>query len=570
MEPKESKDKELEKKEEKLEIFIGGGIELISEEEAEKTKKFINPNATALRNLDADLFGKFKPKYYGFIQQCQLCAFGPCDLSRNRKGACGMRLNLQMSREALIISISGASSYLARASELYKYAVKKYTYFEILNLKKEETAIINLLCGYDPIMVGDLKKALRYGNEQIVHLISSTHMGQEASDFDYNSKALHAGMISLLALEIYEILRKFLYEKEKKIYAKNEIKGNIVVIGEFVKTFSLLNLPVNIIRLGSDDVNYINSIVNYSYEILKYADVIVIGEGNVKCDIIEMAKNVGIPVFATSSRNLAGLADISNLSVDEIFNKIKNKEICGGFINSTEKLTEVILTFVEKNPKETKNPEAAEATGVKNELIKEINISEKLEKSPIILLFGDANFSDLNKNDLNEILNNFLSKNFFVFTAGDIGFSVELKHENLLNLGSKSAGVHLIENLIIKASERIGEIPVGNFDKIAEYIRNKFNIVGIFLGSTTQEDFSISNGVMRLGIPVIFGSQGIKFRREFRGDIIVDYSKDDYNGNYNEIFKTHPQKNFSFPHLCISAKTKDEIITLIPKMVIRS
>jgi len=28
MEPKESKDKELDKKEEKLEIFIGGGIEL--------------------------------------------------------------------------------------------------------------------------------------------------------------------------------------------------------------------------------------------------------------------------------------------------------------------------------------------------------------------------------------------------------------------------------------------------------------------------------------------------------------------------------------------------------------
>jgi len=453
---------------------------------------------------------------------------------------------------------------------LYKYAVKKYTYFEPLNIGKEETAIINLLCGYDPIMVGDLKKALRYGNEQIVHLISSTHMGQEASDFDYNSKALHAGMISLLALEIYENLRKFLYEKEKRSYNKNEIKGNVVVIGEFIKTFSLLNLPVNIIRLGSDDVNYINSIVNYSYEILKDADVVVMGEGNVKCDIIEMAKNVGIPVFVTSSRNFAGLADISNLSVDEIFNKIKNKEICGGFINSTEKLREVILTFVE--PKEAKNPETAEATGVKNELIKEIKnvIPEKSEKSPIILLFGDANFLDINRNDLNEILNNFLSKNFVVFTAGDIGFSVELKHENLLNLGSKSAGVHLIENLIMKASERIGEIPVGNFDKIAEYIRNKFNIVGIFLGSTTQEDFSISNGVMRLGIPVIFGSQGIKFRREFRGDVIVDYSKDDYDGNYNEIFKTHPQKNFSFPHLCISAKTKDEIITLIPKMVIRS
>ncbi len=819
--------------EEKPEILIKGG------EELERTGKFINPNVTDLRNWDANLLGRFKPKYYAFIQQCQYCAFGPCDLSKNRMGACGMRLSVQMAREALVTAIAGASSYIARVCELNDAIIKEHTYVAELNLEdKNLTAFINLLCGYEPKTTGDLKKALRYANEQIVHLISATHMGQEASDFDFNSKIFHAGMVSLLGMEIYEILRKFLNNNKGSNMNKFEIgfgavaqsKACMLIIGDCVPNIAQIinsNANFEIIRLGSGEYDFrVKTEGNFALDTtLKIADVVVLGEGNVRTDVVEKAKKYGIPVIATSNRNLAGLADLSNLSAVEIFKKLMSREISGCYIKDGGKLAEVVemLAVVNKKDRNLKNPavdytdsELIKRTGecincglckkacpvnVDNRLIiqsinrifnlklsnaeqkdnaenkatenilknkdkiinllkqkegtpttlakeigcsrqyiynvlqkiskekgneltkrnvgketyyslikglneyykitgqikectecgnctencpnniqiadlivaikegkeikareisilkkcamcglcqekcpKKINIKEivrvererrniiadikfltkeeilnALEKcifcgrcesqcpkqipivsvfaeigkekfmnkkgaitlsrdisisedAQVLLVLGDANFPNGAK-ELAEILEEFLNRNFIVFTAGDAAISIvesNLKHENLINLGSASAGIHLIEKIIEMAGKKNNKSPVGNFDEIAAHIANKVGLAAMFWGATTQGNFAVAQGLMRLGIPVIFGQQGIKYRRELRGDIVVDYSKDDYNGNYNEVIKKISPKNFAFPHLCIAAKTKEEAMLLIPKLVFRN
>ncbi|OQX22539.1 MAG: hypothetical protein BWK75_00520 [Candidatus Altiarchaeales archaeon A3] len=826
---------------EKVEISIKGG------EELERTGKFIKPNVTDLRNWDANLLGRFKPKYYAFIQQCQYCAFGPCDLSKNRKGACGMRLNPQMAREALVMVIAGASSYIARSCELNDTIIKEHTYVSELNLEdKNFTGFINLLCGYEPKTAGNLKKALRYANEQIVHLISATHMGQEASDFDFNSKIFHAGMLSLLGMEIYEILRKFSNNnnnnKGNKINkfeigfgAIDKSKGIVLIIGDYVPNIDKsINSKTNFetIYLGPDAFDFSNTTIggNFTseliYEKINLADVIVIGTGNVRTDVIENVKKFGIPIIAVSDRNMAGLADLSGLMAGEIFKRLMSREISGCYIKDSEKLADVIGMIATVNEKgrnlknsdientdaglikttgecincglckkacpintdthlliqsinqmfnlhlhsEEQNKDNAEnkadenilkskdriinllkqkeytttvlskeigcsrqyiykvlekiskekglelskrnvgkeiyyalikglneyykITGQVKECIgckicsgncpnniqiagivigikegkeikakeiailkkcamcglcqekcpKKINIKEVVrvererrniiedtkfltkeeilnalgkcifcgrceswcprqipiasvfaeiykekfmnkkasltlshdifvsEDAQVLLVLGDANFPN-GTQELAEILGEFLNRNFLIFTAGDAAISIaesNLKHENLINLGPASAGIHLIEKIIAMAGKDLNKSPVGNFDEIAAHIANKVSVAAIFWGATTQENFAVAQGLMRLGIPVIFGQQGIKYRRELRGDIVIDYSRDDYNGNYNEILKKISLKNFSFQHLCIAANTKEEAMLLIPKLVFRN
>ncbi|MDI6730754.1 MAG: 4Fe-4S dicluster domain-containing protein, partial [Candidatus Altarchaeum sp.] len=363
---------------EKAKILIKG------ENKLEPAGKFINPNVTDLRNWDANLLGRFKPKYYAFIQQCQYCAFGPCDLSKNRKGACGMQLNPQMAREALVTAIVGASSYIARACELNDAIIKKHTYFAELILEDKNfitTTFINLLCGYEPKTAGDLNKALRYANEQIVHLISAIHMGQEASDFDFNSKIFHAGMLSLLAMEIYEILRKFSNNNEGNKINKFEIgfgaidksKGIVLIIGNYVPNIAQIinsSAGFEIIHFGSGAFDFNESVKivgNFAseliYEKTGLADVIVIGTGNVRTDVIENAKKSGTPVIAVSDRNMAGLADLSNLSAGEIFKILMSGEISGCYIKDSEKLADVVgmIATANKKRKNLKNFEIENA-----------------------------------------------------------------------------------------------------------------------------------------------------------------------------------------------------------------
>ena len=85
-----------------------------------------NPDIADLREWDLKLLNRYKPKYYGFIQQCQFCALGHCDLSDNKKGACGTTLEKHLAREGLQLSITGASAHSAHGRHLVEVLIEKY------------------------------------------------------------------------------------------------------------------------------------------------------------------------------------------------------------------------------------------------------------------------------------------------------------------------------------------------------------------------------------------------------------------------------------------------------------
>ncbi|HCC32629.1 MAG TPA: hypothetical protein DEQ28_01825, partial [Clostridiales bacterium] len=48
------------------------------------------PSVTDLRNWDLRLLDTYEPFYAPFCDLCCLCTYGKCDLTADRKGACGL------------------------------------------------------------------------------------------------------------------------------------------------------------------------------------------------------------------------------------------------------------------------------------------------------------------------------------------------------------------------------------------------------------------------------------------------------------------------------------------------
>ncbi|PKP57428.1 MAG: hypothetical protein CVT88_08875 [Candidatus Altiarchaeales archaeon HGW-Altiarchaeales-1] len=193
------------------------------------------------------------------------------------------------------------------------------------------------------------------------------------------------------------------------------------------------------------------------------------------------------------------IADIKFLTKEEILNALEKCIFCGRCESQCPKQIPIVSVFAEIGKEKFMNKKGAIT------LSRDISISEDAQ---VLLVLGDANFPNGAK-ELAEILEEFLNRNFIVFTAGDAAISIvesNLKHENLINLGSASAGIHLIEKIIEMAGKKNNKSPVGNFDEIAAHIANKVGLAAMFWGATTQGNFAVAQGLMRLGIPVIFGS----------------------------------------------------------------
>ncbi|ODS39941.1 MAG: hypothetical protein A7315_02680 [Candidatus Altiarchaeales archaeon WOR_SM1_79] len=86
---------------------------------------------------------------------------------------------------------------------------------------------------------------------------------------------------------------------------------------------------------------------------------------------------------------------------------------------------------------------------------------------------------------------------------------------NLVNVGSCVANSHItgaaikVANIFAKRKLR------ANYEEIADYCLNRIGAVGLVLGTMSQKAVSIGFGCMRLGVPVIWGPQGIKYRMIF-------------------------------------------------------
>ena len=205
-----------------------------------------------------------------------------------------------------------------------------------------------------------------------------------------------------------------------------------------------------------------------------------------------------------------------------------------------------------------------------------------LGTTPGVLAFvGCSNYPNGTK-DIYEVVEEMLQRSYLVLASGcsamDIGiykneegktlyerFKGRFLKGNLINTGSCVSNAHIAATTIKVASIFAGRNIRGNWEEIADYILNRVGAVGVAWGAYSQKAFAIATGCNRLGIPVITGPHGSKYRRAF---ISKPYKKDTwkvYDARDCSIVYIEPAPE----HLMITCETKEELMPMLAKMCIR-
>ena len=355
------------------------------------------PTMSQLRSWDHKLLNRYKPFYMPDCDLCCLCTMGKCDLTGDKRGACGLDMAGQQSRIVLIAACIGTSTHTAHARHLLEHLIETFGRDQSIDIGgtniEIEAPITRLVCGIKPKVLSDLEGVLDYVETQIVSLVAATHTGQEGSALDLESKVFHAGMLDHVALEVADIIQVSSYGFPKAdpeavlvetgLGVIDKSKPVILIIGHNVlpaidimdyidekRLFDKIevggicctaidatryNPKAKIIGPMSWQVRFIRSGV---------PDVIVVDEQCVRTDALVEAQKVHAPLIAASDKVSLGLPDRTNDPADEIVMDLVSGKVPGVLILDPTRVGEVaVRTAMEVAPKRNKYkvlPEAEE------------------------------------------------------------------------------------------------------------------------------------------------------------------------------------------------------------------
>ena len=355
-----------------FELSIGKIIE--EWEEKEGPTPF--PSITDLREWDFKLLQRYKPFYMPFCDVCCLCTFGKCDLTGNKRGACGLNMAAQQSRIVLLACCIGAATHIAHARHLVEHLIEKFGPNHPIDIGgvnvEVEAPVTRLVCGVKPRKLGDLEDVLDYLEGQVTHLLSATHTGQEGSNIDFESKVLHAGMIDQVGMEIADMAQISAYNFPKAdpdaplvdigLGVVDSTKPVIMVIGhnvppaveivDYLQDNGLQNMvEVTGLCCTAIDVTRYSpkaKIVGPISWQLRYIrsgvpDVVVVDEQCIRADSLVEAQKIKAPLIASSPKNCLGLPNRTNDPPDEIVADLVSGKTLGALILDPEKVGEVAV-----------------------------------------------------------------------------------------------------------------------------------------------------------------------------------------------------------------------------------
>jgi len=361
-----------------LDVSIGRIIEETWEETVGPTPF---PSITTLREWDFKLLQRYKPFYLPFCDVCCLCTFGKCDLTGDKRGACGLNMSAQQSRIVLLACCIGAATHVAHARHLVEHLIEKYGRNSSINVGglnvEVEAPVTRLVCGIKPQKLKDLEDALDYCEEQVTHLLSATHTGQEGSNIDFESKVLHAGMVDQVGMEVADLAQISVlgFPKADPEAPLTDLgfgiadisKPTILVIGHNVpSSVGIIDYLTDKGLLGKVEVAGIcctaHDITRYSSMAkivgpiswqLRYirsglADLIVVDEQCIRADTLVEAQKVKTPVIASSEKNCLGLENRTESASENIISDLVEGKVPGVLILDPDKVGQVAVETVMK------------------------------------------------------------------------------------------------------------------------------------------------------------------------------------------------------------------------------
>ncbi|MBT0160071.1 CO dehydrogenase/acetyl-CoA synthase complex subunit epsilon [Candidatus Bathyarchaeota archaeon A05DMB-2] len=199
----------------------------------------------------------------------------------------------------------------------------------------------------------------------------------------------------------------------------------------------------------------------------------------------------------------------------------------------------------------------------------------------ILAVVGCANYPHGGK-DVYDICREFALRRYIVVTSGcsamsagsyknDEGktlyeeFTGTFEAGGVLNVGSCVANSH-IAGAAIKVANIFAKRPLrGNYEEIADYIHNRVGAVGLAWGAYSQKAASIAAGFWRLGVPVLVGPHGSKYRRMLLGREDKPEDWEVYDARTGDKVNIGPAPE----HLFQTVETPQEAMVAIAKLCIR-
>jgi acetyl-CoA decarbonylase/synthase complex subunit alpha len=333
------------------------------------------PSVGTLRSWDRKLLNRYKPFYMPFCDLCCLCTFGKCDLTGDKRGACGIDMAGQQSRIVLIACCIGASTHAAHARHMLDHLIEEYgrdVPLEVAVNTGVEAPHVRLVCGIRPKYLRDLEDALDYVETQIVQLLAATHTGQEGDNIDFESKAFHAGMLDHVALEVADIMQITTLELPKGdpeapltelgYGSIDATKPVIMCIGHNVLPsvdiidYLMENNMFGDVEIGGlcctahdmsryDKRSKVIGPISWQLKFIKAGipDLIVVDEQCLRTDVVTEAKKIGVPVIATSEKSCLGLIDRTHDDPDVVVNDLVTSKVDGALILDPKRVGEITV-----------------------------------------------------------------------------------------------------------------------------------------------------------------------------------------------------------------------------------
>lgn len=215
--------------------------------------------------------------------------------------------------------------------------------------------------------------------------------------------------------------------------------------------------------------------------------------------------------------------------------------------------------------------------------IREVGRPIVLGEIPGVIAFvGCANYANGGK-ELVEMCEEFLRRRYIVVASGCAAMTIAMYKDEegktlyekypgyfdaggLVNVGSCVANAHISGAAIKIASIFAKRKLRANYKEIADYILNRVGAVGIAWGAMSQKAASIAAGFWRLGVPVIVGPHGSKYRRMLLGRRDREEDWYVYDARTGKKVYVGPVPE----HLFYAAETKEEAMVMAAKLCMRA
>ncbi len=376
---------------ENVRISIGEIVEERAEQDWEPMGPHPMPGIATLRDWDFKLLNRYKPFYAPLCDMCCLCTYGKCDLTGNKKGACGIRMDAQHGRIVLLACLVGCSAHCGHGRHLLHDLIKKFGRDVPIDFGPEvdiEAPLTRLICGIKPRTIGDFEQVFDYAEEQIVQLADALATGQEGSYLDYESKALHMGMLDSLSKEAADIIQIARYRMptshpgggpdvplvEVGMGTIDPNKPVILVIGHNVPpaadigdylTEHKLEDKVELAGICCTSIDTtrvykkakIAAALGRQLRVIRtgIADVVVVDEQCIRADILELCQRVHSPLIVTNDKAMHGLVNRTDDEPDAIVADLVNERVPGVIILDPEQVGEVAVRTAVQIEEKRKN-----------------------------------------------------------------------------------------------------------------------------------------------------------------------------------------------------------------------